>query len=916
MQQGRSFWGIRAKLVLLVCVAVGFGTTLVAGVSIWQEANRYTAMKRDTMLAAAHVLASASAKAVSESDATGVHAAVRSVGKLPSLVYAGVTDARGVSLSDVGTAEMLDSDLKIDEKTETIGLFALLRSRTIELDVPIVEAGVEVGSLKLVSDTTDLPRRLWSSVFTTALGGLGALFLSLLVALQLQRSITRPLIDLTRAMTGIGEKHDYAVALEATTNDEVGVLVDGFNSMMSDIRERDIRLAHHREHLEQQVAERTRDYREARDAAEAANSAKSGFLATMSHEIRTPMNGILVMAELLAAGDLPARSRRFADVIARSGQSLLAIINDILDFSKIEAGKLEVEQLAVDPVEVADTVVSLFHERAQSKSLDLATRVAVDLPDAIEADPVRLNQVLGNLVNNALKFTEKGSVQVTIERDPRDVTRARFSVTDTGIGIPKDKVATIFEAFSQADETTTRRFGGTGLGLSIANRLVAAMGGKIEVTSEVGRGSTFFFSLRFATGAKTRAWPVLPPVASGKPLALVCLTGPATLRALADYLEASGFTPRGCRPEDFEREAERARLIIADSRVLQGLARRAGPPDAAIVAVSGLGESGEDALMDAGLVDAMLQRPLMRSDVAIIMAALRDGKSLAENRKRTVKGLDGLPNFAGKRVLVADDSAVNREVALEALRKFNVTIDLVEDGKQAVEAVEKTRYDLVLLDGSMPVMDGFEAARRMRARENGKARLPIVALTAHVVGSAADLWRSAGMDGVLHKPFTIAAMAECLRTHMGEPQNAGFVESEEETEGAIHDVPAAPVPEDHEDIPVLDPALIEQLREMARGGRTDFVERVTGLYREHAPTSLVEVEAAHAAADLERLGAAAHGLKSMSLNIGAKRVSAAAAEIEHLSRQEGVLPSAELIAALRSKVEEACDELMNGAMAA
>ena len=910
MQKRRSFWGIRAKLILLVCVAVGFGSAMIAGVSLWQEATRYAAMKRETMLSAAHVLASASAKAVAESDADGIHAALRAVGQLRSLIYVGIVNQNGISVADVGSAELLESDLRMDEKDESISIAHLLRSRTLELEVPVIEAGVEVGRLKLISDTTDLPGRLWSALATTALGGSAALLLALLVALQLQRSITRPLVNLTHAMAGIGEKHDYSVALEANTNDEVGVLVDGFNTMMSEIRERDIHLAHHREHLEFQVAERTRDFREARDAAESANSAKSGFLATMSHEIRTPMNGILVMAELLAAGDLPARSRRFADVIARSGQSLLAIINDILDFSKIEAGKLEVEQLAVDPVEVADTVVSLFHERAQSKSLDLATRVAVDLPDAIEADPVRLNQVLGNLVNNALKFTEKGHVQVSIERDPRDATRAKFSVTDSGIGIPPDKVATIFEAFSQADETTTRRFGGTGLGLSIANRLVAAMGGELEVTSEVGRGSTFFFSLRFAAGAKVRAWPALQDASSVKPLALICLNGAATVRALADYLEASGFILRACRPEEFDRSAASARLIVADSRTLQAGGKRPGPVDSAVVAISGLGESGEDALMDAGMADCVLQRPLMRSDIAMVVLAMREGRALTDRRKRAKSGLDSLPSFAGKRVLVADDSPVNREVAMEALRKFNVTVDLVDDGKQALEAVEKTKYDLVLLDGSMPIIDGFEAARRMRAREIGKMRLPIVALTAHVVGPAAQAWRTAGMDGVLHKPFTIAAMGECLRQWLGAP-TASVGDAELVAETVVDGMTT-----EAEADPVLDPALIEQLREMGRSGRSDFVQRVTGLYRQHAPVSMDEIESAHEAADLERLGAAAHALKSMSLNIGAKRVSVAAAEIEEAARGQAILPDRATIFALRKKVLEACAELAGDTLAA
>ena len=924
MAKQRSFWGIRAKLVLLVFIAIGLGSVTLAAVSVWQEATRYAQMKRDTMQSTAQILAAAATKAIVARDANGVYSVARAMGRIDNMVYVGVEDASGYHLADIGASEQLDSDLRLDEGAGNVSVFDILRSRTVEMTIPVIDAGVEVGRLKLVSDTSDLPPRIWSAITFTALGGAGALMIALLVALQLQRSISRPLISLTQAMETIGERHDYTVALEAATNDEIGTLVDGFNAMMGDIRDRDIRLARHREHLETEVAERTRDYRDARDAAEEANSAKSGFLATMSHEIRTPMNGILVMAELLAAGELPARSRRYAEVIARSGQSLLAIINDILDFSKIEAGKLDVEQLEVNPVEAADTVISLFHERAQSKGLDLAVRAGVDMPETIEADPVRLNQVLSNLVNNALKFTEKGHVMLTVERDPSDPTRARFSVTDTGIGIPKDKVATIFEAFSQADETTTRRFGGTGLGLSIATKLVAAMGGEIAVTSEEGRGSTFFFSLRFTAESKTVPWPAMPAAAK-KPLALVCLNGGATIRVMADYLEAAGFVVRTCRPEEFERDMALARIALADIRTLQTFKRRPGPQEAAIIAVTGLGESGDEALIAAGIADAALQRPVARGDFAAILAAARDGRALADQRKRSRGAQAALPNYQGKRVLVADDSAVNREVALEALRKFHVTVDLVENGLEALRAVETTSYDLVLLDGSMPEMDGFEAARQMRARETGHDHLPIVALTAHVVGPAAQAWRTAGMDGVLHKPFTIAAMAECLLQWMGEPSGEAMLadapaEPEQITAApvAIADpvADATPEPPTEEEDPILDAAVIGQLLEMGKGGHTDFVARVTGLYRDHTPKSLVEIAEAHAAADLERLGAAAHALKSMSLNMGARRVAAAASELERLSRFENTLPSAEDVAAIRAKVEEACRALPQADLAA
>src|SRR4051794_37156126 len=529
---------INFKLGRLVLIAVGIGLALVAGPGVWHETGRYTASKREALLAAAQVFGAASSRALANGDVNAVLQAMRAVGKVPGVVFAMVEDRTGAPVADLGSAVRLEGDLNLDAGQE-VSLWRLLSSRTVQVSIPVVDAGEPVGRFIVVSDTNDLFGRFRDLLLTSVTGAALAMAIGLMISFRLQRSITAPLVALTRTMAAVRESHDYRAPVEVKSDDEIGILASSFNGMIGEIRERDHRLEKHRETLEQEVADRTHDLSEAKQVAEAANAAKSTFLATMSHEIRTPMNGMLVMAELLAAADLPQRQRRYAEVIARSGQSLLAIINDILDFAKVEAGKLELERIPVTTAEITDTVVTLFGERARAKGLDLAAEIAPGVPSAFLGDPVRLGQVLGNFVNNALKFTEAGHVLIRV--GARAEGRIlEISVTDTGIGIPAETLPTIFSAFSQADQSTTRRFGGTGLGLSIAQLLVAAMGGEIGVASEPGQGSTFWVRLPVEILAMPDAVRRDPAVSAS---ARIEALGTATGLVAEAGLRAAGFAP-------------------------------------------------------------------------------------------------------------------------------------------------------------------------------------------------------------------------------------------------------------------------------------------------------------------------------------------------------------------------------------
>ena len=586
------------------------------------------------------------------------------------------------------------------------------------------------------------------------------------------------------------------------------------------------------------------------------------------------MNGVLVMAELLADSDLGPREHRFADLIVKSGRSLITVINDILDFSKIESGKLVLEDLELSPTEIAMDVASLFWERARSQAIDLAVLVDPAVPNTAQGDPVRLTQVLSNLVNNALKFTSTGYVAIHVETAMLENRPAiAFHIIDTGIGIEPAKLATLFEAFSQADQTTTRRFGGTGLGLAIARRLVSMMQGELRVTSETDKGSVFSAIVPLDYALVTRK----PTKPTGQ-RARVDVSGPASKATICAYLADAGVTLVETGNADF---------VFSDA------AKCEPQTGARVICVAGPGDQESASCMKNRKADGFLELPISRN--ALLSVLHEQPHALPE--KVAPIPQDHAQENTGIRILLADDNEVNREVALEALRIIGYTaVTTVVDGAKAVEAFRTSTYDFVLMDCSMPVLDGFDATRQIRSLEiaEGKARTPILALSAQVAGLDDEAWKHAGMDGFVLKPFRIEDLRRALENHLGKPQAPAVMES------PVVQVAAAKST-------AIDEATLSAFTGLNAADGTPLVERILKLFCEHAPLQLSALQAKASTDDLRSLAEAAHSLKSVCASTGAHAAAAACDLLESEAMTNTLTDAPTRIAAIAREIHSALE---------
>src|SRR3984957_16222341 len=746
--------------------------------------------------------------------------------------------------------------------------------------------------------------RRGNSAVRYALGYLlaAAVLMVILLIVILNRVVLSPLALVTRHAVTIGEGNDFTTRLDFKGHDEIAVLAGEFDRMVERVAESRSQLVGHLNDLKVAALETLR----AKDTAESANRAKSDFLANMSHEIRTPMNGVLGMTELLLDTKLDALQRDYAETIRDSGTSLLTVINDILDFSKVEAGKLELEQLDVDLRDTFEDVARLLSIQAHSKGLELTAQIDAKLPDLVKGDAGRIRQILVNLAGNAIKFTTKGEVSLEIKVLETDEhgTRVRCEVRDTGIGIPADRLESLFAPFTQVDTSTTRRFGGTGLGLSIVRRLVELMGGETGVESVEGTGSLFWFTAHFAPVTHVLL-PLHPAPASIKGQRVLMVDDNATNRkVLMGQLLLCGVEPVSAssadeglalmrqasaagRPYDVALldhlmpdcdGAELGRIIVRDETL----------KSTRLILLTSSGQRGDGQLFaDIGFA-AYLLKPVTQRDLTecLILALANTAHSwhLQSQPMITRHALRAQRAQTRNRILLAEDNLVNQKVALRLLEKLDYRVDLVADGLAAVAAWQTGKFDLIIMDCQMPQMDGYEATREIRRLEGGQRRIPIVALTAHAMKGDEDKCRAAGMDDYLSKPIDRSKLEACLeRLLIGSGStltmaNRAAVNAKEtpaEREAPVVADPAAvaaPVPPH---IPVDWDALLESI-----DGDEVFARDLADAFVETGTRELAAISTALRQGDASALRMAAHTLKGASANLRAPAVAAAAAQLE------------------------------------